>query len=363
MKFKFNCLKKLATLVAMATMIFIQSCSDDPQVVLKPGASGYFVVNEGSNTSISFYDRESGEMTNDLFVIKNGEPLGIQAQSMTVFEGKGYIVVQGSSKISVIDADNYSLITTISEGIPSPRYFVAISTTKAYVSDWGEDGLTGSVKVLDLTTNKITKTIPTGQGANRMLKVGNLVYVANAGGYGKDNTIKIIDITTDEVVNSITTGYNPNGFQQDKDGNIWVTSGGALEYNDDFTAIDEDKSTTGSLSKIKSDNTEEFRLPFPTDIFTYSYPNNLSISPEGTQLYYTYNGAVYTMSTSATTLPATPFKDKDYYGLSVDPFNGDIIGCNAGNFVSAGSIDVYNATGAFKNNFTVGIGPNGCYFK
>jgi hypothetical protein len=360
MKVKFNFFRKFMVLSALAAMLFVQSCNDDPKVILKPGAAGFFVVNEGTNTSISFYDRETEEMTNDVFIAKNGIPLGIQAQSMTVFEGKGYIVVQGSGKIEVIDADDYSSLATISEELPSPRYFVGISTTKAYVSDWGADGVTGSVKVLNLTTNEVTKTIPTGQGANRMLKVGNLVYVANAGGYGNDNTIKILDTTTDEIVNTITTGDNPNGMLKDNDGNIWVTSGGAIKYNDDFS-IDEENSTTGSISKITANNTEAFRLP--VDVITYNYPNNLNISPDGTTLYYTYNGAVYSMSTSATALPTTHFKDKDYYGLSVDPFNGNIIGCNAGNFVSAGSIDIYDAAGTIQDTFTVGIGPNGCAFK
>lgn len=361
---KSNFIKKYVVLAAVSAMVFFQSCQKDPEPVVKIGEEGFFVVNEGgfgnSNTSISFFDRKTIEITNNVFVAKNGRPLGDQAQSMTVFEGKGYIVVQNSSKVEVINVDDFSSVATISENVPSPRYFLGISATKAYVSDWGADGVTGTVKVIDLSTNKVTKTIATGKGANRMLKVGNLVYVANAGGFDTDNTVKLIDSGTDAVIGSITTGDNPNSLQKDIEGNIWVASDGNEVYKADFS-IDEAKSTKGSISKITSANTEAKR--FTVDKITFSGPANLGISPDGTQLYYTFNGAVYSMSTSASTLPVSPFKAKSYYGLAVDPFNGNVIGCSAVNFSSAGSIDVYDATGTLLNAFTVGIAPNGCAFK
>lgn len=356
--------KKFVVLAAIAAMLFIQSCQKDSDSVVKAGASGFFVVNEGSfgnsNSSVSFYDRKTNEVTNNVFTSKNGRPLGDQAQSMTVFEGKGYIVVQNSSKIEVINLDDFSSVATISDGVPSPRYFLGISTSKAYVSDWGADGLTGTVKVIDLSTNKVSKSIATGKGANRMLKVGNLVYVANSGGYDKDNKIKVIDSNTDEIIASVTTGDNPNSLQVDKSGNIWVTSSGAIAFNSDFS-INEANSTKGSISKISSTNTETLRLTVGK--ISFSSPANLNISPDGAVIYYTYDNAVYAMSTSAIVFPTTPFQAKSYYGLAVDPFNGNIIGCSAPSFSSAGSIDVYDVTGVLQKTFEVGIAPNGCAFK
>lgn len=350
-------------LLSLFTILMVQSCSDDPEPV-KPGADGFFVVNEGGfgngNTSISFYDRSTDQMINDVFSAKNGRPLGDQSQSMTVFEGKGYIVVQGSGKIEVIDADDYSSIATIDDDLPSPRYFVGISATKGYVSDWGADGLTGTVKVIDLTSYAVTKTIVTGKGANKMLKTGNFVYVTNAGGFGKDNAVTVIDTGGDEITATIPVGDNPNSIQRDPSGNIWIASGGAIAYNPDWS-VDEAESTKGSISKITSTNTEEIRLP--VDQLTFSGPGNLSISPDGKTIYYTYNGAVYSMSTSASTLPVTPFKAKSYYGLAVDSFNGNIIGCEAPNFSSAGSIDVMDESGNTIHSSSVGIAPNGCAFK
>jgi YVTN family beta-propeller protein len=362
MKHKF--LKLSRMWAVMAALLVVQSCSDDPQPMVKPGEAGFFIVNEGGfgngNTSISFYDRKTDEVTNNVFAVKNGRPLGDQAQSMTVFEGKGYIVVQNSAKIEVIDPDDYSSLATISTGLPSPRYFVGISATKAYVSDWGADGITGTVKVLDLTTNTVTSTIATGKGANKMLKVNNLVYVANSGGFDKDNTVKVIDSNTDAIVSTITVGDNPNSLQRDKDGNIWVSSGGAIAFDANFN-IDVTNSTKGSISKINSSNTETLRLS--VDKVTYSAPSSLSIDPTGAMLYYTYDDKVYSMATSATALPTAAFKNESYYGLSVDPINGNVLGFKAPNFSSAGTMEILTQTGSLVKTYTVGIGPNGCAFK
>jgi YVTN family beta-propeller protein len=355
--------RKLLVLLALFSTLVIQSCDDDEPDAVLPGEAGFFVVNEGGfpndNTSISFYDRERGEMTNDLFFSVNGEKLGIQAQSLSVFEGKAYIMVQGSNKIEVINADDYKKITTITEDIESPRYFLAISSTKAYVSDWGENGVIGTVKVLDLTTNQVIKTIPTGEGANKMLRVGNSVYVTNSGGSGADNTIKIIDVNTDAVTSSITVGDNPNSILQDAAGNIWVSSSGALTYNEDWS-IDEENSTKGAISKIVN-NAESVRLEM-SDV-VYGGAGNLSMSPDGTVLYYTFNGGVYALSTSANALPTSPLITKNYYGLAVDPFNGNIIGTLAPNFSAAGTIEIRDTNGSLLDTHTVGIGPSSVAFK
>ena len=67
----------------------------------------------------------------------------------------------GNGSISYVDSYNNasefdittSYLNTID--VSSPRYMAAVSNTKAYVTDWGING----VQVLDLTTNTILSTI------------------------------------------------------------------------------------------------------------------------------------------------------------------------------------------------------------
>ncbi|HWA33734.1 MAG TPA: DUF5074 domain-containing protein [Cyclobacteriaceae bacterium] len=354
---KLDFFKQWPLAILMIAGLFIQSCSNDPAPTVKTGETGFFIVNEGlfgsGNASVSFYDRKADAVSNNIFSVKNGRPLGDQAQSMTVFENKGYIVVQNSAKVEVINADDFTSVATISADLPNPRYFIGISSTKGYISDWGADGVTGTVKVVDLSNYKVTKTIATGKGANQMLKVNNLVYVTNSGGFDNDKTVKVIDSGTDAITATITIGDNPNSIQRDKDGNIWVaSSGGILNYM---------PSTRGTLSKLSSTNAEIMRLT--VDKLTFGSISNLGISPDGATLYYLFDGNIFSMSTAATTLPATPFKAGSYYGLAIDPFNGYIIGCIAPSFSAAGNIDVMAPDGNLVKNYTVGIAPNGCAFK
>lgn len=359
-----NKLSRLYTLAILAVAFTFSACDDDTDCcVPPPEESGFFIVNEGafgqSNASLSYYNESVDVITNNIFADRNNRPLGDQCQSMTVDGGIGYVVVQNSGTVEIIDAGTFSSLNTVSDGIESPRYFLAVSDTKGYISDWGSDGLTGTVKILDLINFTITGSIPTGSGANRMLQAGPVVYVTNSGGFGTDNNVTVINTTTDEVVSQIEVGDNPNSLVLDASDNLWVLGGGSLAYNPDFS-IDEDNSTLGTLTKIRADGSQEFSLSIPG--YTYSTANNLVLDNDGV-LYYTFNDKVWSMSVDDTELPSEPFMDKSLYGLSVHPVSGYLIGCEAVSFTSAGNLIFYERDGSENSTFAAGIAPNSVAFK
>ena len=343
------------------------ACTNDdlpPKILI--GSEGFFVVNEGGfgkgNTSISFYDRDTKTILNKVFAGANAIPLGDQAQSMTLHDGKGFIVVQNSAKIEVVDQDDLTIIETIQKGVVSPRYFVGLSPSKGYVSDWGRDGVTGTVKVIDLVKYEVTKIISTGQGTSRLLLNGTLLYAVNTGGFGRDNTVKVIDTNTDEVTNTITISDNPNSIQRDKEGNFWIATGGHTQF--DPTTFDEimEESTPGAIIKLDETGAELLRLSYGK-VGVSNKPTNLTINRAGDQLYYLYAGAVYALSITSTSLPTSVFIDKSFHGLAIDPIDDTIIGCEAPSFSSSGNILIYNASGDLLSTHKVGIGPNSCTFK
>lgn len=365
------------SLTFLVGTLFFSSCKEEDESVTpsSSGEEGYYIVNEGQfgagNASLSFFDKETSTMTNDIYYDANDQDLGDQAQSMTIIGDKGYVVIQNSNKIEVIDLEDHSSVATIDgdQGLVSPRYLLAVNEQKAYVSDWGADGVEGSIKVLDLETNKITKTIATGAGANKMVKLNNKVYIANAGGYNTatytavpDSTVAVVDVDRDKVVDRIVTGYNPKALQIDSEDNLWVVGAGKTVYNEDFT-VNLDASTAGYIVKVAT-STHEVVLTSPMEEKA-SGPGKLVISPNKEVLYFDYKGSVYTTTTSQTEAPISmkSFVKKNFYGYAIDPSNGNFIGTETPNFTSAGTLYVYDDAGSPLSNTQVGIGPNSVTFK
>lgn len=349
----------------LAFALFFTSCTDDDPTPTPPSAAqdGYFIVNEGgfgnANTSLSYYDRQHDTIRNNIFQQTNGRPLGDQTQSMSVFDERGFIVVQNSAKIEVIDREDFTSIATIDadEGIVSPRYFLGISPTKGYVTDWGADGVTGTVKVLDLATYEVTATIPVGQGANTLIAHNNQVYVTNNGGYGYDSTIMVINPQTDAIVDTITVGDNPGSLTVDANGHLWVAGSGRIVYNADYS-INTAESTPGFIARLEND---EVAFKQSADQLGTG-PATVTIDPEGQQLYFRYASGVYRMNINETSLPSSPFLDKSYYGLAVDPVSGEVLTGEAPDYSNDGSFNRYSSGGQLIKSYTVGIAPRGFAF-
>ncbi|MEM8965031.1 MAG: DUF5074 domain-containing protein [Bacteroidota bacterium] len=351
-------------LFLFTSIIFI-SCGDDEDPTPSPPAQdGYFIVNEGgfgnANTSLSYYDRQKDSVLNNVFSNTNNRPLGDQTQSMAVFDDRGFIVVQNSAKIEVIDRETFESLATIGvdEGIISPRYFLGISPTKGYVTDWGADGVSGTVKVLDLENYEVTSSIPVGAGPNELILANNQVYVANGGGFGSDSTVVVIDPQTDTIIEEIVVGDNPSSLTVDTNGNIWVVGVGKLVYDPvDFSVV-ETESTPGFIARLENDEVA-FTLP-AAQINTG--PASIRVNPAGQQLYFRYQGDIHQMGITDIALPTNPLIDESFYGLAVDPISGEILTGKAPNFSSVGSFTRYSPSGDLIRSYTVGIAPNGFAF-
>jgi len=365
---------KLLTLPMMA-LLALASCSPDDEVTVAPASdnNSVYVLNEGpfSNGSgvgtISLFDKKTNTVTNDLFQSVNSRRLGNLTQSMAVRDKRGYIVMNGSNKVEVVSLPDFKSVGVIS-GVQSPRYFLPISASRAYVTQWGHynsnfDVVSEGIRVVDLTTNAVVDSIATGSTPGRLTLAGGKVFVANSG----SGTVTVIDPTTNRVTNTLTVGASPNSFVLDKNTRLWVLCGGNVVYTSNYSAVDYTRTTAGSLYSIDPANptTGTTTRTFASNLFA---PSDLHANGAGDQLYFravnafTGNGAVVRMGIADGALPSltTPFIIGQFYGLGIDPSNGTIY-TGTGTF-SADKMTRYQPDGTKIDETVVGAGPNGFVF-
>lgn len=343
-------------------LLTIISCSPDPGPVT-PGGNlpnfnrrGVFVVNEGSftqgNGTISFIDLLEGKSYNNLFAIINKRPLGDIFQSMTFQQGKGYLVVNNSQKIEVVDSATLKSLANIS-GLNSPRE-VLIVGNKGYISDL----YTNTMQVFNVNTNTVTKSFATGGWTEGMLFYNGKIYATVQQAFGNNTPesrkgLLVIDPVGDSVEHYIPLAQGAESLVLDKDGFIWVLcNGGYLEE-------------IGGLFRIHPPTrTVEKSILFPALGY---FGGSLQINRAGDRLYFIYSTPDYesdimSVPIGATSLPATPLLEgegKFIYGFALDEFRNEL-------YLSVPQFGIQNGhlyryridNGSFVDMFEVGIFPS-----
>ena len=141
---------------------FCCACMDYGPLHEEPFAQsqrGVFITCEGNfgwdNASLSFYDPAARTVENEIFIRANGMKLGDVAQSMTLHKGRGYVVVNNSGAVYVIDPATFR-VTGVIEGVVSPRNIHFPNDTTAYITDLYDPRIT----VVDSRSNRIRGRIP-----------------------------------------------------------------------------------------------------------------------------------------------------------------------------------------------------------
>ena len=293
------------------------------------------------NASISLYNPTDNSITNTIFQNINGYAIGDVLQSITEYNGKLFVVVNNSGNIEILDTATYQKMATIS-GLTSPRYFCGINNSKAYVSDL----FSNQIAILDLGSNAVIGSINTGGWTEEMLLVNDKVYVCRP----DTNFILQINATTNIIEDTIIVGKGPSSLVLDSENNLWALSSGGI--NDEL----------GELNQIDPSTNNIIQTMIFGDIS--NSPNNLKISPDGETIYYLNNG-VNQLSIYASSLPSSSFINQNgalFYGLGISPTN-DIYVSDAVDYVQSGIVYRYDSTASLIHQFSVGIIPQGFWFK
>ena len=345
--------------MALATLL-LTSCMKweyGNEESFEAASSGLFITNEGNfqygNASLSFYDPATRTIENEVFYRANGMKLGDVAQSMTVHNGVGWIVVNNSHVVFAIDLNTFREVGRITN-LTSPRYIHFVSADKAYISNIWDNRIT----VVNPRTYQITgyidcpeMTIETGS-TEQMVQWGDYVYV-NCWSY--QNRILKIDTRTDTVVDELEVGIQPTSLVLDRNGKIWtITDGG---YEDSPYGYE-----APSLYRIDA---ETFRIEREFPFALGDDPSEVQINGAGDRIYW-LNDDVWEMDVEAERLPVRPFleqRETIYYGLTIDPRSGEVYVADAIDYQQQGMIYRYSPAGELLDEFYVGVIPGAFCWK
>lgn len=329
--------------------VTIISCKKEEVTTNGKYDSGLIILNEGpfgsGSGSVSFWDRATGKTTEDVFEIENsGAKIGNILQSMTRIGDWYYFVVNNANKIVITDLQ-FKFKSEIT-GLSLPRYLI-YKGNKAYITQWGTDGLSGSLLIVDLNTGQIAKTIPLGKGPEDMLLMDDKLFISLVGGYDRDNRVVIFDIVSETIQKFIEVGDNPAQLAVDGS-NMWVLCKG---YNDFVTPAN---STTGSLVKMNVQGT------IIESIDLSDFADNLLPTDNAGNYVLTINGQPAVFNSIAKTIQKKAIASY-IYKLGYDRSDKRILLLDAGDFASKGKAYITDSAFNFIDTVPTGLVPTAVY--
>lgn len=352
-------------LSACLGLLGLASCRPEPIIIPQNQGfkNGIFITNEGifnqTSGSVTFYNPNTDSVYQDIFRQANNRDLGNVVQSLAFHDARAYIVVNNSNKIEIVNDSTWAELGQIT-GLAMPRYILPLGNGLAYVSQWGNDGLTGSVQVVDLQTFQIVSSIPLYKGSERMLAHGQDVWVCNVGGYDHDHRLAIINTATHTLDTTILLPFDdPHGIATDRTGNIWVACSGKIIYSN-YPDVDTARSTAPALVCINPVNrqiTQQIVLPKGASL------QDLTVGAKNSNLFYfTYQNKIYQFNSQ--TLSYAPLmgagSQGNYYGLGIDTIRQNLYAAKYEGITPATILQM-DMQGNVQDSFKAGVFANDFY--
>lgn len=359
-------IKLYASVLIAASLSFSCNTDDDTVTTLDdvedmegntlpdPFENGVLVSHEGAFSggfgTVSFLDASLTTSENGIYQSVNDDNLGGIVQSIAFSEVHAYVISNLSNRVTVVNRFTFEEVARIDQGLVNPRYMV-LANGRGYITNWG-DGLVATddyIAVVDLNTNEVINTIAVGEGPEQIVYNGNSIYVSHKGGFSVNNIVTVINPDADNVTTTIAVGDAPDEMEIDIEGNLWVLSEGRFAF--------QGTETGGRFTKIDTSTNQPITTAILADT---DHPSFMDL--DGGEVFYYLNGSVIRVGINDGILSQTTpiLEGLSFFGMAV--INGALIGCNAGDFNSNGTVEIYDlSTNTLTTTLNVGLIPAKVY--
>jgi len=349
---RINIIRGLAILCAVA----VAGCIADPAVpppdAPPAGTNGVLVVNEGlwrqDNSTLTYYDPASATAVQDYFTLKNpGLRLGDLGNSITVWNGRGYIAVTTSQTIEVVELATGVSLGRVRLGAGNePRSVVIVDSATAYVTTRLD-----SVVYFDPMSFRNGGGVAVGPAPEGLAYGAGMVFVANSGlgalrryepGAG---TIAAIDPRSGTVSWMLGLAPNPRVLHFSDAANRLYALYGIYD-------------STGGLVEIDPVGRTVVRR------WTMSDAWDLAVDDDAGMAYVIGGAGVLAIDLNAPSaaprvlIDSSDWSGSIFYSIAVSPARGDIyIGMTRGFTPAPAEVIIVDRSGALRGRFTAGIYP------
>lgn len=352
---------KLNKLIAIV-LILCWSCekSPDPEPDDDPTPSGeessvpmkLYVLNEGlfnqNNSTLSYIDLQSGEVTRKYFEEVNGAKLGDTGNDMIIYGNKAYIAVNNSNNLTVINKATGELIERISmvneSGVGRQPRRLAAWKDKVLLTNFD-----GTVAVVDTAGLSVGQFVEVGRNPEGIAVYNDKAYVANSGGLDApdyDTTVSVIDLHQMAATSIFTVGVNPGSVVSDHNGHIYVIRRG--NYGD-----------VPSRLKVWSTESQSFEKTYDFDA------SGVSVSGDSVLVTYYDHGSgdsdMKIIDASSLSIVDDHFLSavevNTLYSAYKNEVSGKVYISDAMDFQASGKVMELSSEGEKLREFDVGINP------